>query len=94
MQSTRLTQLNFLFLYLWKPAARLLAIASAMFLVTATINAATIAYVGTPPHVPNADHDRLPTAYAWTVLPLVLAGLHVALVAWHTPPPAFDGLSW
>lgn len=74
----------FLCLYLWKPAPRLLATSSFMFFFIATIDAATIAYKGTVPIVTNAYLDRLPSAYAWSVLPLALAGMYIGLVAWRT----------
>ena len=76
--------LNFLLLYLWKPAPRLLMLASLMFFVAAVLNAATIAWTGTVPVVSNAFNDRLPSAYLWSVLAIAIVGVYVGYVAWLT----------
>jgi hypothetical protein len=76
--------LNFLGLYLWKPAPRLLALSGFMFLVVAALNAYAIFRTGTVDTVSNAFHDRLPSSYAWSVYPVLALGLYLCWVGWLT----------
>ncbi len=79
--------LNFLGLYLWKPATRLLAAAGFMFLFVGSINALTILRAGTVTTVSNVYHDRLPSSYGWSVVPILAVGLYLCWVAWQTRSP-------
>ena len=76
--------LVFLGLYLWKPAPRLLALSGSMFLFVSALNALMIVRTGTVTTVANAYHDRLPSSYAWSVIPILALGIYLCWIAWQT----------
>lgn len=76
--------LNFLGLYLWKPAPRLLAMAGFMCLFVSTANALSILRSGTVMAVSNPFQDRLPSSYLWSVVPILAIGLYLCWIAWQT----------
>ena len=56
--------------------------ASLMFFVVAALSAAVIFWRGTVSVVENSFNDLLPSAYAWSVLSLMILGAYIGYVAW------------
>ncbi len=75
--------LNFLCMFLWRPAPKLLWAATGMIAVVAIISGATIWWKGTVATVSNPFFDRLHSAYLFSVIPLILVAIYLACVSWQ-----------
>ena len=77
---------SLIFIGFWavKPMRRTLLAASFITCAIGAINGLTLMQTGTVDAVQNVFHDRIHSAWIWSVIPHFLAGSYLACAAFHT----------
>ena len=77
---------SLIFIGFWavKPMRRTLLAASFITCAIGAINGLTLMQTGTVDAVQNVFHDRIHSAWIWSVIPHFLAGSYLAYAAFHT----------
>ena len=75
--------LQFLCMFLWKPAPRVLWVATVVTFFVAMIGGGAIWLNGTVGTVSNHFTDRLHSAYLYSVLPTAVIAVYLACISWR-----------